>query len=271
MKGDEENTTCLSQPHRLYHLHPFNNTPHFFPPSHPYSFPPSTTPQTIRSSSPIPIHPQSITSKHTHSTNISFTTPSPSLLFLQLLLHAPTQLPQPSTLCPHYPIPLTSTSTSSNLLPSLQPSHSLLPLLSTTTTTLTIFCTLHLLFNSKNTFLLRNKYSEYTPAPTVTMSLAYYCLIIIKVSSQNTTSTAHSHTLYTLTESRTRFPAPFLRLIPFHYNHTLHHHTVHSLVSKQTLHTHSNPSLPNTLLHNNQGNCLRSLRIQPLCMRIHPS
>ena len=46
---------------------------------------------------------------------------------------------------------------------------------------------------------------------------------------------------------------------------------LHSLVSKQTLHTHFNPSLPNTLLHNSQGNCLRSLRIQPLCMRIHPS
>ena len=46
---------------------------------------------------------------------------------------------------------------------------------------------------------------------------------------------------------------------------------LHSLVSKQTLHTHFNPSLTNTLLHKSQGNCLRSLRFHSLPTRIHPS
>ena len=52
----------------------------------------------------------------------------------------------------------------------------------------------------------------------------------------------------------------FIPFIIIHSNPSL----LHSLVSKQTLHTHFNPSLPNTLLHNNQGNCLRSLMLHSL-------
>ena len=45
-------------------------------------------------------------------------------------------------------------------------------------------------------------------------------------------------------------------------------HSTHSSQNKHSIHI-SNQSLPNTFLHNSQGNSLRSLNIYSLCMRIH--